>query len=49
MVEKELQQMGIEPERMRVATFGESKPLIDQETDWARAANRRVELRINGF
>ncbi len=49
MVEKELQQMGIEPERMRVATFGESKPLIDQEADWARAANRRVELRINGF
>lgn len=49
MVEKELQQLGIEPERMRVATFGESRPIIDQETDWARAANRRVELRINGF
>ena len=49
MVKKELQQLGIEPERMRVATFGESRPLIDQETDWARAANRRVELRINGF
>ncbi len=49
MVEKELQQLGIEPERMKVATFGESRPLINQETDWARAANRRVELRINGF
>ena len=49
MVKKELQQLGIELERMRVATFGESRPLIDQETDWARAANRRVELRINGF
>lgn len=45
-VMKELAQLGIEPGRITVASFGESKPLIDQQTDWARAVNRRVEFRV---
>ena len=45
-VMKELSEVGIDPGRMSVASFGESKPLIDQQTDWARAVNRRVEFRI---
>lgn len=43
---KELTDLGIDPARMSAASLGESKPLIDLETDWARAVNRRVELEI---
>ncbi|MFQ5902578.1 MAG: OmpA family protein [Candidatus Binatia bacterium] len=46
MVMKELAQLGIDPVRMSVASLGESKPVVDQETDWARAVNRRVEFKI---
>lgn len=42
----ELGQLGIDPSRISVTTLGESKPLIDQQTDWARAVNRRVEFRV---
>ena len=45
-VMKELTALWIEPARMSVASFGESQPLIEQPTDWARAVNRRVEFRI---
>lgn len=45
-VMKELEQLGVEPNRMSVASFGETKPAIDQQTDWARALNRRVEFRV---
>jgi len=45
-VKKELSELGIDPARMSVASLGESKPVIDQETDWARAVNRRAEFRI---
>ncbi len=45
-VMKELAQLGVEPVRMSVASFGESKPVVDQQTDWARAVNRRVEFRV---
>lgn len=43
---KELTKMGVDPGRMSVASLGESKPIIEQKTDWARAVNRRVEFRI---
>ncbi len=46
-VKTELERLGIGPGRLRVSSVGEAKPLINQETDWARAANRRVELRFN--
>ncbi len=45
-VRKELARLGIEAERMSVVSFGESKPLIDQKTGWARAVNRRVEFEV---
>ena len=45
-VMKELAQFGIEPARMSAASFGESKPIVEEKTDWARAVNRRVEFRI---
>ena len=45
-VMNELAQLGIETGRMSVASFGESKPIVDEKTDWARAVNRRVEFRI---
>lgn len=45
-VMKELAQLGIEPTRMSAASFGESKPIVAEKTDWARAINRRVEFRI---
>ncbi len=44
----ELSAQGIERSRMSAASLGESKPLIDQETQWARAVNRRVEFQVKG-
>lgn len=43
---KELTDLGIDPARMSAASLGKSKPLIGEETDWARAVNRRVEFRV---
>lgn len=43
---KELTELGIDPARVSAISLGKSKPLIDQETDWARAVNRRVEFRV---
>jgi len=45
-VKEELRQLGIDPGRLSVASQGESKPVIDQQTDWARAVNRRAEFRV---
>jgi outer membrane protein OmpA-like peptidoglycan-associated protein len=45
-VMKELAGQGVAPDRMSAATLGESKPLLGQETDWARAVNRRVEFQV---
>ena len=45
-VQKELEQLGVEPARMSILSFGETRPLIAQETDWARAVNRRVEFGV---
>lgn len=45
-VMKELAALGIDPDRMSAASQGLTQPLIDQEKDWARAVNRRVELHV---
>jgi outer membrane protein OmpA-like peptidoglycan-associated protein len=45
-VMRELTGLGIDPARMTIASRGKSQPLIEQETDWARAVNRRVELHV---
>ncbi len=46
-VKSDLARQGISACRLWVSSLGEDNPLINQETDWARAANRRVELRFN--
>jgi outer membrane protein OmpA-like peptidoglycan-associated protein len=48
VVMKELSAQGINPNRMSAASVGESKPLIDQDAQWARAVNRRVEFQVQG-
>jgi outer membrane protein OmpA-like peptidoglycan-associated protein len=47
-VMKELASLGVDPGKMSAATLGETKPLIGQETSWARAVNRRVEFQVKG-
>jgi len=42
----ELAALGIDPSRMSMASVGEGKPLIEQDTGWARAINRRVEFQV---
>jgi outer membrane protein OmpA-like peptidoglycan-associated protein len=45
-IKAELARLGIDPGRMSVASFGESQPLLPDQTDWARAVNRRVEFKV---
>ncbi|MBI4529514.1 MAG: OmpA family protein [Deltaproteobacteria bacterium] len=45
-VKRELLRLGIAPERISVTSLGESRPLIEQQTEWARAVNRRVEFSV---
>jgi outer membrane protein OmpA-like peptidoglycan-associated protein len=47
-VMNELAALGVDPSRMSAASLGEGKPLINQETQWARAVNRRVEFEVKG-
>ena len=44
---KELTAQGIDVSRLSAASFGESRPVINQEADWARAVNRRVEFQVS--
>jgi len=44
---RELTVQGIDAGRMSAASFGETRPAINQETDWAHAVNRRVEFQVN--
>ena len=37
---------GLPPSRVMAAGFGEFQPLIDQDTDEAYRANRRIELKL---
>lgn len=46
-VMQELAALGVDASHFTVESYGESRPLIDQKTDWARAVNRRVEFRIS--
>ena len=46
VVMNELSALGIDRNRISAASFGENKPVLNQETAWARAVNRRVEFRL---
>jgi len=42
-VRQELVALGLSSDRLSTVTFGESQPIFSEQTDWARAVNRRVE------
>ncbi len=43
-VYKELVELGIDPSRLSKESFGKSKPIFSENTDWADAVNRRVHI-----
>ena len=45
---KELNELGIDSARLSPLSYGESKPIFTEETDWARAVNRRVQFSVQG-
>ena len=45
-VRKELLELGVDPGRVSTVTFGKSQPIFSDETDWARAVNRRVTIEV---
>ena len=45
---KELSELGIDKARMSPISYGESRPLFTEQTDAARAGNRRVQFSIQG-
>jgi outer membrane protein OmpA-like peptidoglycan-associated protein len=45
-VVNEISAQGIDPSRISATGIGENRPLINQETEWARAVNRRVEFQV---
>jgi len=47
-VKAELIRLGVDPSRISTVSFGEDKPLIDMQTPWARAVNRRAEFVVVG-
>jgi len=42
-----LNQRGVDPRRLLVVGFGETRPIADNSTDFGRQQNRRVEIRIS--
>ncbi len=46
-VRKELVALGVPADRLSTVTFGKSQPVLADETDWARAVNRRVEIHVD--
>jgi peptidoglycan-associated lipoprotein len=45
---KELTELGIDPGRLSPLSYGESKSIFTEETDWARAVNRRAQFSVQG-
>jgi outer membrane protein OmpA-like peptidoglycan-associated protein len=43
---KELAQLGIDSSRMSTVSMGETRPLVNQDSAWAHALNRRVEFQV---
>ncbi len=47
-VKRELVSLGVPEARLSTVSFGERKPLFNEEEDWAYSANRRVEVHLTG-
>jgi outer membrane protein OmpA-like peptidoglycan-associated protein len=47
-VKAELIRLGVDPASVSSVSYGEEKPLIDKQTPWARAVNRRAEFVVVG-
>lgn len=47
-VRMELENLGVSGARLSTVSFGETQPLIDEDSDWARAVNRRVSVKPEG-
>lgn len=47
-VRQELIGLGVGADRLSTVTFGETQPVYNEDTDWARAVNRRVEVQSEG-
>ncbi|WKZ56359.1 MAG: OmpA family protein [Bdellovibrionota bacterium] len=45
-VRQELIALGIPADQLSTVTFGESQPVFAEQTDWARAVNRRVAVQF---
>lgn len=43
-VRQELVALGVSGDKISTVTFGETKPVLPEEQNWARAVNRRVEV-----
>ena len=46
-VRQELIALGVPADRLSTVTFGETQPVYTEDTDWARAVNRRVEVQAD--
>jgi outer membrane protein OmpA-like peptidoglycan-associated protein len=46
-VRQELTALGVGEDRMSTVTQGKAQPELEGSEDWARAVNRRVEVRVN--
>lgn len=46
VIMKELSRLGIDTSKMAPTSLGESKPLVNQNSPWAHALNRRVEFQM---
>ncbi len=44
-VKRELTALGVPTERLSTVTFGKTQPALTESEDWARAVNRRVEVK----
>ncbi len=47
-VKRELVSLGVPESRLSTVSFGERKPLFNEEEEWAYSANRRVEVHLTG-
>lgn len=45
-VRQELVANGVSADRLSTVSFGKSQPLFSDDSDWARAANRRVDVKV---